>query len=82
MATAKEKTTTAEATEAEKVTTKAAPVQVESVYTAEDLAANAGKLFGVRTECAAAALKAASIKECTVSKAGETVKTFMKKEVR
>ncbi len=82
MATAKEKTTTAEATEAEKVTTKAAPVQVESVYTAEELAANAGKLFGVRTECAAAALKAAGIKECTVSKAGETVKTFMKKEVR
>lgn len=82
MATAKEKTTTAEATEAEKVTTKAAPVQVESVYTAEELATNAGKLFGVRTECAAAALKAAGIKECTVSKAGETVKTFMKKEVR
>lgn len=82
MATAKEKTTTAEATEAEKVTTKAAPVQVESVYTAEELAANAGKLFGVRTECAAAALKAAGIKECTVSKAGETVKIFMKKEVR
>lgn len=82
MATAKEKTTTAEATEAEKVTTKAAHVQAESVYTAEELAANAGKLFGVRTECAAAALKAAGIKECTVSKAGETVKTFMKKEVR
>lgn len=82
MATAKEKTTTAEATEAEKVTTKAAPVQVESVYTAEELADNAGNLFGVRTECAAAALKAAGIKECTVSKAGETVKTFMKKEVR
>ena len=48
----------------------------------EELSANAGKLFGVRTECAAAALKAAGIKECTVSKAGETVKTFMKKEVR
>ena len=50
MATAKEKTTTAEATEAEKVTTKAAPVQAESVYTAEELADNAGNLFGVRTE--------------------------------
>ena len=59
-----------------------APVQADSVYTAEELAANAGKLFGVRTECAAAALKAAGIKECTVSKAGETVNTFMKKEVR
>ena len=44
MATAKEKTTTAEATEAEKVTTKAAPVQAESVYTAEELAENAGNL--------------------------------------
>lgn len=57
MATAKEKTTTAEATEAEKVTTKAAPVQAESVYTAEELADNAGNLFGVRTECVVAALK-------------------------
>jgi hypothetical protein len=81
MAVSKEKAAV-EQTAAEKAVAKAAPVQAESVYTAEELAANAGKLFGVRTECAAAALKAAGIKECTVSKAGETVKTFMKKEVR
>ena len=80
MAVSKEKTAV-EQTVAEKAVAKAAPVQAESVYTAEELAANAGKLFGVRTECAAA-LKAAGIKECTVSKAGETVKIFMKKEVR
>lgn len=82
MATAKEKTTTAEATETEKVTTKAAPVQAESVYTAEELADNAGNLFGVRTECVAAALKVAGIKECTVSKTKEIVEAFMKKEVK
>lgn len=81
MAVSKEKTAV-EQTVAEKAVAKAAPVQAESVYTAEELSANAGKLFGVRTECAAAALKAAGIKECTISKAGETVKTFMKKEVR
>ena len=78
MATAKEKTTTAETTEAEKVTTKAAPVQAESVYTAEELADNAGNLFGVRTECVAAALKVAG----TVSKTKEIVEEFMKKEVK
>lgn len=78
MATAKEKTTTAEATVAEKVT----PVQAESVYTAEELADNAGNLFGVRTECVAAALKVAGIKECTVSKTKEIVEAFMKKEVK
>lgn len=83
MATAKEKTTTAEATaEAEKVTTKTAPVQEESVYTAEELAENAGNLFGVRAECVAAALKVAGIKECTVSKTKGIVEAFMKKEVK
>lgn len=83
MATAKEKTTTAEATaDAEKVTTKTAPVQAESVYTAEELAENAGNLFGVRAECVAAALKVAGIKECTVSKTKEIVEAFMEKEVK
>ena len=50
MAVSKEKTAV-EQTVAEKAVAKAAPVQAESVYTAEELAANAGKLFGVRTEC-------------------------------
>lgn len=82
MATAKEKTTTVEQTEsADKVVAKAAPKPAESVYTAEELAENAGNLFSVRTECVAAALKVAGIKECTVSKANEIVESFMKKEV-
>lgn len=82
MATAKEKTTTAEQTEsADKVVAKAAPTPAESVYTAEELAENAGNLFGVRTECVAAALKVAGIKECTVSEAKGIVEAFMKKEV-
>ena len=34
------------------------------------------------TECVAAALKVASIKECTVSKTKEIVEEFMKKEVK
>ncbi len=78
----KEKTTTAEQTAAEKVVAKAAPAQTESVYTAEELAENARSLFGVRTECVAAALKVAGIKECTVSKTKEIVEAFMKKEVK
>lgn len=82
MATSKEKTTTAEETAAEKTVAKATPVQAESIYTAEELAQNARALFGVRTECVAAALKVAGIKECTVSKTKEIVEAFMKKEVK
>lgn len=78
----KEKTTTAEQTEAEKVVAKATPAQTESVYTAEELAENARSLFGVRTECVAAALKVAGIKECTVSETKGIVEAFMKKEVK
>ncbi len=55
---------------------------MESVYTVEELSANAEQLFDVRTECAIAALKAADIKACTVSKAKEMIKKFMDKEVR
>ena len=55
--------------------------QVESVYTIEELSANARQLFDVRTECAIAALKAAAIKACTISKAKEIIKKFMEKEV-
>lgn len=54
---------------------------IESVYTVEELSANAESLFGVRTECAIAALKAAAIKSCTISKAKEIIKKFMEMEV-
>ncbi len=54
----------------------------ESLYTIEELSANAKQLFGVRTECVVAALKAVGIKECTVFKAKEIISKFMKKEVK
>ena len=61
---------------------KTEPVrQTEPVYSATELAANANTLFGVRTECAVAALRTVGITDCTVSKAREIVRTFMKKEV-
>lgn len=56
--------------------------QTESIYTVEELSANSRQLFDVRTECVIAALKAADIKTCTVSKAKEIIKKFMDKEVR
>lgn len=81
---AKEKTAQAEA--GSKTDTqpkaKAEPVkQTEPVYSVTELAANANTLFGVRTECAVAALRTAGITGCTVSKAKEIIRTFMKKEV-
>ena len=54
---------------------------MESVYTLEELSANARQLFNVRTECAIAALKAAAIKACTISKAKEIIKKCREKEV-
>lgn len=56
--------------------------QTESIYTVEELSANARQLFDVRTECVIAALKADDIKTCTVSKAKEIIKKFIDKEVR
>lgn len=85
MAAAKEKTTTADiGTKAEATEIQGKPEsakQTESVYIAEELATNAVHLFGVRAECVVAALKAAGIKECTISKTKEIVKTFMGKEI-
>ena len=52
------------------------------VYPASEIAANAGKLFGTRQECVAAALKAAGKTECTVLEAKEIVEKFLKREVK
>lgn len=86
MAATREKTTiTDTGTKAEATETKAKPEsvkQAESVYTAEELAANAVHLFGVKAECVATALKIAGINKCTVSKTTEIVKVFMEKEVK
>lgn len=54
----------------------------ESVYSANELAANAKKVFGTRQECVLSALKAAGKSECTVSEAREIVRKFLKKEVK
>lgn len=54
----------------------------ESEYTAEELAANAEKIFNTRSECVAAALKTADVTKCSISKAKEIVKKFLTKEVK
>lgn len=55
--------------------------QEESIYTREELSANAAPLFGVKAECITAALKEAGVETCTVSKAKEIVRKFMGKEI-
>lgn len=54
----------------------------ESVYSAEELAGQAEKLFGAREECAAAALKEAGMTEASIDAAKEIVTAFLKKEVK
>ncbi len=71
----------AEATQ-EQAPKKAVKSAKEPVYSAGEFAANAGKIFGTRQECAAAALKAAGKSEYTVSEAKEIVEKFMKREVK
>lgn len=56
--------------------------QIESVYTLEELAGSSRQLFGVREECVIAALKAAGIMNCTVSKAKEIIEKFINREVK
>jgi len=52
-----------------------------SVYSAAELTSSAAKVFGVQSECVAAALKLAGKEAATVKEAKEIVKLFMKKEV-
>lgn len=54
----------------------------ESMYSLNELAANAGKIFNTRQECVMAALKAAGKSKYTVFEAKEIVGKFLKKEVR
>lgn len=69
----------AEAVQAPK---KEQKVLQESAYPADELAVNAGKVFGTRQECVAAALRAAGKTECTVSEAKRIVEKFLNREVR
>lgn len=54
----------------------------ESVYSVNELAANARKIFETRQECVMAALKAAGETKYTVSEAKEIVEKFLKREVK
>lgn len=54
----------------------------ESVYSANELAANAKNVFGTRPECVAVALKAAGKMECTVTETKKIVEKFLKREVK
>ena len=53
----------------------------ESIYTCNELSANAKKVFGTRPECVEAALKAAGKEDYTVDEAKQVVKNFLKREV-
>lgn len=55
--------------------------QKESVYTMEELAANAEAVFHTSPECVSAALRQAGITECTKGKAEEIVKEFRGRKV-
>lgn len=54
----------------------------ESVYSVNELAVNAKKVFGTRQECVVAALRAAGKTECTVTEAKGIVEKFLKREVK
>ncbi len=54
----------------------------ESVYSVEELAQGAKKIFHTMPECVIAALKNAHVTKCTVSKAKEIVEAFIRKEVK
>lgn len=69
-------------TEAQQAVGKEPKAPQESVYSVNELAANARKLFGTRQECVVAALRAAGKSECTVSETKKIVEKFLKKEVK
>lgn len=69
-------------TEKQQENSKVSKVPQESVYSVNELAANARKLFGTRQECVVAALRAAGKSECTVSETKKIVEKFLKKEVK
>ena len=54
----------------------------ESVYSIEELAQGAKKIFHTMPECVIVALKTAHVTKCTVSKAKEIVEAFIRKEVK
>lgn len=74
-------------TDKEKKTTKKAPakkplVKKEAVYTANELAQAAEKLFGVMPECVTAAFRTEGKAEATKTEAKAIVKKYLSKEVK
>lgn len=64
-------------------TTEKEKIRTETAYTISELAVNAGKIFGTRPECAAAALRFADgAKTFTVAEAKEIVSKFLNREVK
>lgn len=60
---------------------KKTAVRQDAVYSAEELAADADKVFGTRRECVLAAMKDAGMERCTVSEAKAIVEGFLNREV-
>lgn len=63
-------------------TTSVGVKQRESLYSVKELANNANKLFGTRSECVIAAFKSAGKTEATKPEAKKIVEGFLKKEVK
>lgn len=76
------KTAEVNESKADAVTVQASKSEQKSIYTINELAANAKKVFGTRQECVMAALKAAGKMECTVAEAKVIVEKFLKREVK
>lgn len=54
----------------------------ESVYSVDELAANAKEIFGTRQECVATALRSDEKKGYTVPEAKRILEKFLKREVK
>lgn len=78
----KKDATPQEAVEETAEAVKVEPVAGDSEYPAEEFIANADSVFGVRSECVAAALKTANVTSCTIPTAKKIVEEFMAKEVK
>ena len=67
-----------------KMASQPAAVQSESVYTVEEFAANAKKIFGtgIGPDIVNAAFMVSDVKKTTISNAKDIVKKFISKEVK
>lgn len=61
--------------------TKRKTSKEEAIYSADEFAKNSKALFGTSRECVVAAFRNAGISKCSVPKAKETVRAFLRTEV-